>query len=93
MSAAECDRPSFASSAIVKRLRAEAGPIDSQAAKRAKLLFVYAARIYFERDLRRRIDSEVVVQSREDTIELRWCQQRRRATSEVNRVRMLAVKA
>ena len=61
----------FCELSVVKRLRAEAGPIDSQAAKVTKLLFVYAARIYFDRDLRCWIDNEVVVQSHEDAIELR----------------------
>ena len=36
---------------IVKRLRAEAGPIDSRTPKGTKLLFVYAAGIYFECNL------------------------------------------
>src|SRR5215216_951847 len=81
----------FSEFCVIECLRAEAGPINSQTPKGTKLLMVHTSRIYFERDLRRRSDREMVVQARENAVQLRRCQQRRRAAAKVNRIRMRAV--
>src|SRR6185295_16656970 len=76
----------FGEFAIVKRLCAEAGAVDSKAAKRFEFLARHAAGIYFECDFRSLIDLELFGQCRENAIQLCRRKQRRRAPTEIDRI-------
>src|SRR5215203_3991702 len=79
----------FCELGVVKCLRTEAGTIDSQAAKRAKFLVSYTARIYLECDFCFAIDFEPVVQIRDDLLKLRGNEQRRGTTTKIDRINVL----
>src|SRR6185369_10433418 len=81
----------FSELSIVKCLRAETGPVNSQTPKRAQFLGRCTSRIYLKGDLWPSYDLEPFIQNREDTFELCRRKQRRRATAKINCVNNLTV--
>src|SRR5262245_28534765 len=78
--------PEFCELCIVKCLCAEAGAIDTQTPEVAQLLGCRTAGIYLDRDFCRCLNPELFEQCRQNAIELRRREQRRSATTEIDRI-------
>src|SRR5262245_40897152 len=63
---------------VVERLRAEAGAVDAEISEHAKLIARDSPGIHLHRDFGIRLHCESFVNGRQDAIELRGSQQRRR---------------